>query len=120
MAASDFPTISRRPDSIKRTKINPSIRSRYQQGPGVFRLKYTASKKSFEVHWPVVTETEKDSIQTHFDTYQATAFTFTDPIYGDEHDNMVYTEDELIFNNVVVNGVLITNYHEFTLKLIEV
>jgi hypothetical protein len=54
----------------------------------------TRGRRKFPLSWAFMTETEYQILETFFDTYQGTMFTFTHPIKSTTH-NCVFSADSI-------------------------
>ena len=92
----DYPTIQN-PSGLQQKIIKTKYKGISSSGYMMTRAKATASKKEFLVKYTFLTNTERDTLQTFFDTNQGLGFNWTHPESGGETYFVVFIEDELEF-----------------------
>jgi len=96
-----FPSIV--PNDLQHKIIKKKISAESSAGYFMSRPAGSVAKKEFTLSFASLTITERNTLQTFFDTNQGLAITWTHPETGGATYNVSFLEDELSFNYVPVD-----------------
>lgn len=91
-----FPNIGK-PFDWKRTTVKKSYRGTSSAGYTITHPKSTVAKKVFNITYDRLSKTERDDLDSFFDTNAGLSFTWTDPEDEVTTYEVVFEEDELEF-----------------------
>lgn len=92
----DFPSIGL-PVGLRQKTIKPAYRGKSSAGYTMSRAMATTSKEEFEVGYDFLSSSDRDTLQTFFNTNQGIEFNWTHPETGGSTYSVVFAEDELFF-----------------------
>jgi len=92
----DWPNIAN-PSGLKEYKGKGQLKSEFDAGYVQSRPKFTRSRKHFELSWNVMTDADKETLETFFDNNLGDTFTWDHPLAdsSDSSYTVRFVEDEL-------------------------
>ena len=89
----NFPSISA-PASLSESVKKGIVRSAFENGQVLTRAKHTAARSTFEIAWPMISESEYQTLKTFFEGNIGTSFTWTHPVETTSH-TCIFSTDTL-------------------------
>lgn len=83
----DFPTLATPAYPIQRETEDPAITSGFENGSEQTRARFTRKRTSWVLRWPAMSNANRDTLRTFWDTVQGGSETFdwTDPYDSAKH-----------------------------------
>lgn len=108
-----FPTLTISASSkFEDEYIKPTVKTKFEGNYSQSRPKYTRASHNFNTLYNMITETDKATLQTFFNTNSGNSFTWNNPT--DEVDyTVIFAEDSLSFKNITLG------FYEVNIKLEE-
>lgn len=109
-----FPTLSVEP-TVKYADeiVKPTVKVEFEGNYAQTRPKYTRSMEKFSLHFRPITEADKTTLKTFFNTNSGNSFTWTNPTNTIEY-TIRFSEDTLRFKYIL------SERYEITIPLEEV
>lgn len=90
------------PSDFSEKSLSFRIKKISESGAARVRPKGTAIKKEFSLEWEAMSATDKATLETFFETYQASSFTYTH--FETEVDHTVIFNDDEIEYEYLASG----------------